>query len=538
MVIDMSIIFQKNSDVRTENFSKELYTTMSKDSSKILLDYLKMQGSTNSSGIMAQIKGFSGNTVQLLLGNNATINANIEGEYNFNIGQRLIFQIQGDMSNKIMLSPLFSNHAMEENVYKALDMANIPIKDDAIMLVKSMMDSKQPVDAKNLQNMYREMVSNPEANVSTLVALKNLNLPIDKANISQFENYKQNEHYISNNLEKILDEIPNHLKNLVDVNATNNSNGNVVDNALQVNETILTGKEVAFKEVMNLVKCVADYDANSAKLDTLSNNIIDGKLTPQKLDELIISAREAQSKGGEAADTINNRILNNLIDTFDRLGYREDLSAAISESSEFSKLLKEVALKQLLLDPKGVSSESIEDLYSKLDKQTNKLINVINEFSNQNSPIGKEVVSLRQNIDFMNQVNQFANYVQIPLKMSNMNANAQLYVYANRDKLKKNDSELSAALQLDMDNLGRVNVFVKMKDKNVNTNFTLANEEALDLISDNIDVLSKRLEKLGYNVQTKLELDDKASDIIDEVLKIDMDAQDNIGIHYSFDMKA
>ena len=40
---------------------------------------------------------------------------------------------------------------------------------------------------------------------------------------------------------------------------------------------------------------------------------------------------------------------------------------------------------------------------------------------------------------------------------------------------------------------------VRMKDANVTTRFTLADDEALDLIRDNIDFLNKRLNEKGYS---------------------------------------
>jgi hypothetical protein len=67
--------------------------------------------------------------------------------------------------------------------------------------------------------------------------------------------------------------------------------------------------------------------------------------------------------------------------------------------------------------------------------------------------MAKEVTNLRQNIDFMNQLNQMYTYIQLPLKMSNKTANGELYVFTNKRSLVKENGAVSALLHLNMENL-------------------------------------------------------------------------------------
>ena len=55
-----------------------------------------------------------------------------------------------------------------------------------------------------------------------------------------------------------------------------------------------------------------------------------------------------------------------------------------------------------------------------------------------------------------------------------------------------------------MENLGPTDVYVKMRDNNVRTNFYLADDAVIDLIMEHIDVLNRRLEKRGYSMEAKL----------------------------------
>jgi flagellar hook-length control protein FliK len=114
----------------------------------------------------------------------------------------------------------------------------------------------------------------------------------------------------------------------------------------------------------------------------------------------------------------------------------------------------------------------------------------------------------------MNQLNQMFQYVQLPLQMAGQNVHGDLYVYRNKHKKMSEDGSVSAALHLDMENLGPVDVYVKLLNSKVTTNFYVADDSVIDLINDNIHILNERLEKRGYYMEATLKLHD------------DMDGQD------------
>ena len=58
-----------------------------------------------------------------------------------------------------------------------------------------------------------------------------------------------------------------------------------------------------------------------------------------------------------------------------------------------------------------------------------------------------------------------------------------------------------------MENLGPLDVLVTLKNnKNVTTNFKVATDEILDYIESHIDELNSALTKLGYSVNSAVEL--------------------------------
>ena len=141
----------------------------------------------------------------------------------------------------------------------------------------------------------------------------------------------------------------------------------------------------------------------------------------------------------------------------------------------------------------------------------------------------------------MNQMNNLFTYVQLPLKMAGNQAHGDLYVYTNKKSLANKDGNVSALLHLDMEHLGPLDVYVAMqKNQNkVNTNFTLQDEAALDLIAEHIHILDERLEKRGYSMNANFQIKEKdapETNVMQEILA----QHKNISVlsKTSFDMRA
>ena len=54
-------------------------------------------------------------------------------------------------------------------------------------------------------------------------------------------------------------------------------------------------------------------------------------------------------------------------------------------------------------------------------------------------------------------------------------------------------------MHLDMENLGETDVSVRMKDKQVKTNFYFEDDTSYDLVEKHLPILEKRLRSKGYN---------------------------------------
>ena len=207
-------------------------------------------------------------------------------------------------------------------------------------------------------------------------------------------------------------------------------------------------------------------------------------------------------------------------------------------SKEFAAILKNRAEKQWLLEPEQLREASkVSDLYERLDHQMKQMENVMKAAGVTQNSFVQTAADIRSNIEFMNQINQVYTYVQLPLKLSGQNASGDLYVYTNKKNLNDPEAELTAFLHLDLENLGSTDVSIRMKDKNVKTNFYIADDASYDLIEKHLPGLEKRLAQKGYRCSITMSKEEKKVEFVEDFLQRDMPQAGTLH-RYSFDVRA
>lgn len=190
--------------------------------------------------------------------------------------------------------------------------------------------------------------------------------------------------------------------------------------------------------------------------------------------------------------------------------------AVIFRSEPFKTMLKSGLQKQWTLTPQELAQEGrVEEFYQKLAKESSQLARMMNEAAqsagqNGNNTQARAMTNISENVEFMNQMNQMFNYVQLPLKLGNSQAHGDLYVYTNKKNMARRDGMLTAFLHLDMDNLGSLDVSISLAStamqterKQVTTKFYLE-EDVIALVEGHIDELSQRLSKKGYQCKNMI----------------------------------
>ncbi|MBR1390039.1 MAG: flagellar hook-length control protein FliK [Lachnospiraceae bacterium] len=203
----------------------------------------------------------------------------------------------------------------------------------------------------------------------------------------------------------------------------------------------------------------------------------------------------------------------------------------------YHKALRDVVEQEWTLKPQDVRADKLKNLYDRLNRQMEKMEQVLKETGQEHTPLAKAVSQVQGNVEFMNQINQTYQYIQIPLQMSGQNAQSELYVYTNKKNLSDPEGELSAFLHLDMDHLGATDVSVRMKNRKVHTDFYMEDDRSYALIREHLDELEQRLAEKGFQCSVNVENHGYKMDFVDDFLKRDQPAG-GILHRYSFDVRA
>lgn len=179
--------------------------------------------------------------------------------------------------------------------------------------------------------------------------------------------------------------------------------------------------------------------------------------------------------------------------------------AVIFRSEPFRSMFKNGLQKQWTLTPQELTQEGrVEEFYQKLARESSQLTRMMNEVMQASGQSGsgtqaRAMGNISENVEFMNQMNQIFNYVQLPLKLGNSQAHGDLYVYTNKKNMARRDGMLTAFLHLDLDNLGSLDVSISLQTERnqVTTKFYL-DEDSIALVEGHIDELTQRLTKKGY----------------------------------------
>ena len=208
-------------------------------------------------------------------------------------------------------------------------------------------------------------------------------------------------------------------------------------------------------------------------------------------------------------------------------------------SKEYQTALRSVMEQQWLIKPEELRQEhKVSELYDHLEAQMNQMEHVIRAAGAEAQSFHTAAADVQSNIEFMNQVNQVYNYVQIPLRLSGQNASSELYVYRNRRNQSDPDGELTAFLHLDLEHLGSTDVSIKLKEKNVTANFYLDDDASYELVEKHLPILEKHLKKKGYFCKVTVAKEPvESANFVENIREKENSAAATLH-RYSFDVKA
>ncbi len=164
--------------------------------------------------IQGEIVSRNGGEVQIRTADDLLLNARVDQSMNMEVGSSMTFEVKSNGS-ALTLTPLFANLSTDINVLKALDMAGISVNQTSVAMTEQMMEAGLPIDRNSVQQLYREVNAFPNAEISDIVSLHKLGLPVNEENINQMASYRNLNHQLLQGMETVLDALPNVVEELV-----------------------------------------------------------------------------------------------------------------------------------------------------------------------------------------------------------------------------------------------------------------------------------------------------------------------------------
>lgn len=573
-----SIFKRDNQNIRTNENVK--VTDSMTNGERLYKLQSEIRGMKPGQTLQGTVISRNGNSVQVALGQDFTINAKIDQSINLTLGQLMSFEIKSNNGSLLSLSPLYTNTANVATIMRALSAAGLQETAGNIEMVAVMMEEGMPIDKESILNMSRQLLEFPGQNPASIIRMTRLGLPVTEANIEQFEQYMNANHQILGSAETIMNELPGVFAELMNEGKTQQALGfyqSVLDIFTADQEAFVGLQENIGQETTagEAAQQVIEQGTEGQVIDMLSN------ASPENAGQLAAENSIQNGSGTNNAENeetavLNRQQWNTLGDLMKELGVEETQTEQIRngempskeilnlikgfmpkggtsdvlprelgrilESKEFQTLLKSEIERQWLIEPENVADpDKVEQLYERIRQQSGRLHEALQNADKGDTLAGKSVQNLQNNVDFMNRMNQVFTYIQLPLKLAGNNAHGDLYVYTNKKNLAAKDGNVSALLHLDMEHLGPLDVYVTMQNQNVNTNFTLRDESAMDLIEQHIGLLNERLAKRGYDLKAQFQMKEPEEEKDAEgIMQTILNQDKNISVlsRTSFDMRA
>ncbi|AND83449.1 hypothetical protein GTH52_11075 [Clostridium tyrobutyricum] len=354
--------------------------------------------------------------------------------------------------------------------------------------------------------------------------------------------------FIISNLSKLDDgELVTFIKNNVDLNSrgTNVINQIISDTKDKQKVINILAKDPIQRE--NLIKeylSVQNIPEDSAKGQSIISNL--SKLNNEELVTFIKNNIDLNAKlyNGKDIETIVNELKNNpqeresfilkylsnndipLESDKGRLvmsSYKNILSGidgTVDENIEKLNIINDILNNIELKDKsqtvtQGTINNTESIIKDQINSKTQEIINIIkNMISDGKSPIANKnsiINSVINDFKVFNTVSNSYYYMDLPLKIQNNDYNFKMMIRDERKKGKKIDTtNVKIATSISTENMGIVDAYLSVKNKNMNVNIESVGLWSKILAKGNKKIVES-LSQLGYNIN--IEFNEKKEDI-------------------------
>lgn len=465
-----------------------------------------------------EILNITSQDVTILLDNQQMIHAKLGESMELNIGQRMYFEVKENQGEQIFLRPVQNLNVNGQSMAaeKALSANGFAFTERNLQIANLLMEAGMPLDKDSMRKIMQQSMQMPDADLKQLVAMNRLGIPVNEVNARQFAQYTNHEHQLTQAMNQVIDGVEHIINNM--------SQTGDIGQLQEMNHQIMnifgwTGKESvsgAFNNEVQAEPFPVNPNGNEGVLEgTVQNSqseVSNGTAIKSGTVELSIldSLRAQLQEMGIESETVQQitegqpeygELLSNISKYLEQESILpEQTLRSFYQSENFRKLLKKGIQEEWLMKPELMKNpKEIDQLYEKIYKQSAQLEESFNSAGGSGQQFSGQSQNMRENIQFMQQLNQQFIFAQLPMKMNGQEANSELFVYANKKKMQQKEDGVKVLLHLDMPHLGGTDILVRLRDHMLHATFTLEDQTSVSVIADNMTELSQKLEEKGFH---------------------------------------
>lgn len=531
-----------------------------------------------------EILDIVGDKVTISLEDQAKLMARLQAGVELGVGDRLLFSVKENTANQVVIKPVFDSlySAQTQVLEKALDLAGLSPTEKNFTVAKELMDAGMPVDKGSMVTILSQSMRFEGTSLQTLVSMNKMQIPVTAENITQFERYENLQHSLTGDIaataESVADfasafpqgtdgqtmlQIAGTISELfvpqtesTDVEQGQSAIADMTDNMTNTAETDIPYDMASDTEDAHIMKNTmtsgqsAITETVTGTNDRIMNKMIAsfvGKAETNLSEEQFQTVAKALTQAGVPETEVSRLFQNassegnlfqNMIHTLQTGSLPDAALQNFFQDASLKDLMSEIVKKAFSVDPKKMKDpKEIDDLYETILKNTRSFEDAVASHGGNTKGFQQSFQNMRQNMQFMEQLNHQMIYAQMPVRLSNKQTNSELYVYADKRKLQQKKDGISVMLHLDMDHLGATDVKVTLTGSNVHARFYLNDQDSVDIVADNMNTLAKQLADRGFsltNEVVKRQPQESINKVVDEV--IDENAEKSIR-RYTFDAR-
>lgn len=523
--------------------------------------------------IKGQVMDIRGNQITLRLSNGEVLQARLNGNLPYNIGDDVSLLVEKTSGGLLVLSNNTSEGQQGDEAIKTLlSQLNIKPSKAAEEAVKELMSQKMPLDEKTLRLIMSEQTKFPEATTRQIVFLHKAMIPVTRASLSELAYLEKAESTLLNRVGAVVTHLSDSLSAMQGKGALSENNQPILESLIslsgasqeevtyfkEINELIrnLSPQNSRVAEGTNAMEGVQGKDLNTipdvkafyvpSSVTTLSDalasqsfNALGTRIAHYFADNIPVDGlspnQEIFVKGLPDLEQFELKNFLQLLDqqliTKDQLRtFLVDLREAMVKNSVTKGMLMG---KETLVD-KASMTRYYQDLLGKMEILTRLESRLEGSLTKE---VAEEAKQVKGTVEFLNAINQNYNILHLPMYLGDKLLNSELYIMNDKEALKNLKRPVTALIRLDLLNLGHMDIYVKKHQKNVEIQFLMTQSDAMDLIREEAYKLHKMLNASGFNtLSIQVKPLQEAFDVVADFL----DKKDNSRdiSRYAFDMRA